>query len=886
MLHEAAALGERRGMRVLSTSGVPSEANLPYSGLHQLLRPLVDELDRLPPIQRAAIMAAWGLDQAGSSDLMLTALATLNTLSDAASSAPVLVIVEDAHWLDRSTAEALAFVARRIEADPIVVLAATRDNGHSDAPTIGLEEVHLSALDDVAARALLTQRAPDLPEPVRDRMLEEAEGNPLALCELPIAWASEGTGGAEPPPTLPLTTRLERAFVARIQDLPAVTRTLLLVAAVNDGDRLSETLEAAAAINDKATGSVGPLEVAVARDLIAVEGDAIKFRHALVRVAIRQAASLSQRHAAHLALASVLSAEPHRQVWHRAAASIGRDEDVASALEATATDARRRGATANAMTAFERAAQLSTDPAAMGRRFLAAAGLALELGQPEPAARLIAEAEPLKLDPLDRTRLAWLREELREGAWSGSTPVESFVEIADSFAAEGRADLAMTCLLTVAFPLWWINPDRESRRLVTQAAERLGVPGDDPAQLAVLAYTDPVGRGAQIIEGLRCIAPSAATDPEQNYVLGSAAAAVWDYALALGFLTRAVEGLRDQGRLRLLTQALVTQSWTAMHLARETLAESAADEGLRFARETDQPRWAMAASLAKATLAAERGRMDTLAEMADAAETRLTGSGRNPMLALVNFARGRGAVAHQSYQEGLDYLTRAFDPSDLGYQPLVGAWGLSDLVEAATHLGMPDRAQDFLSRLEALVETAPGSMLLGQLAYARAMVADDETAEALYRAASEEALLNWPCYRGRMLLSYGRWLRRHRRVADSRVPLRAARETFDALSFHALADSARQELRASGETSRSRAPDARDELTPQEMQIARMAAGGMTNKAIGHKLFLSHRTVSSHLYRIFPKLNVTSRAELRDALPRDYATATGSDQSLDRTAVA
>jgi ATP/maltotriose-dependent transcriptional regulator MalT len=342
---------------------------------------------------------------------------------------------------------------------------------------------------------------------------------------------------------------------------------------------------------------------------------------------------------------------------------------------------------------------------------------------------------------------------------------------------------------------------------------------------------------------------------------------VWAFDRALGFLTSAVDGLRAQGRLGLLAQALVFQSWAAFHLARETLAVSAADEAARLARETGQSRWALAADLVKAALAGERGDFDTADALADRAEAELLPVGAHAMLSLVQFARGRGAVAHQLYSDGFDNLKRILDPRDVAYHPFVGAWALSDLVEAAAFSDNVDHARRYLRQLESLATQTPGPFLLATLSYARPLLASNDNAEELYRAALGTGLSNWPCYRGRLLLNYGRWLRRQRRVAESRAPLRAARENFDALAFGGLAEAARQELRASGETSVRRTPDARDRLTPQELQIAQLAASGLSNREIGQRLYLSPRTVGSHLYRMFPKLGISSRSELAGVLP-------------------
>jgi ATP/maltotriose-dependent transcriptional regulator MalT len=313
---------------------------------------------------------------------------------------------------------------------------------------------------------------------------------------------------------------------------------------------------------------------------------------------------------------------------------------------------------------------------------------------------------------------------------------------------------------------------------------------------------------------------------------------VWAYDLALGFLDAAVDGLRAQGRLGLLAQALVVQAWAAVHLAREPLAVSAAEEAFRLAGETGQPASAASAQLAQAAIAAERGDFERADALARQAEAVLLPMGATPMLALGQFVRGRAAVAHQRYPEGLAHHRRTLEPTDPAYHPFVGAWGLSDLVEAAAHTGSKDKARAYIEQLESLAAATSGSLLRATAGYARPFVANDED---------------------------GRWVRRQRRVAESRIPLRAAREVFDALGFPALAETARQELRAAGETSPRRIPEAWDELTAQELQIARMAAAGLSNREIGERLFLSHRTVGYHLHRIFPKLGITSRGQLHAA---------------------
>ena len=464
----------------------------------------------------------------------------------------------------------------------------------------------------------------------------------------------------------------------------------------------------------------------------------------------------------------------------------------------------------------------------------------------------------------ERTMLRYMLELGQDNMWSGAAAIRSLVEIAGQFQAAGEPGRALDVLQTASSRFWWGNPDQILRDLVVSAAEALSVPDSSPKLLAVLAQADPVKTGGTVIARISLMSPDHA-DPAGMYLVGLAASSVWAYDLALVFLKTAVDGLRARGRLGLLARALAAQAWAAVHAAREPLAVSAAEEAIALARETGQLRLAVTAQLAKAVVAAERGDFAIAEALAREAEAVLLPMGATRMLALVQFIRGRGAVAHQHYEEGLEHLRRTLDPADPGYHAFIGAWGLSDLVEAAAHTGRRDAAEAYLRQLESLAAQTSGSLLLATAGYARPMLAGDDAAGALYETAVGNDLAQWHCYRGRMLLWYGRWLRRQRRVAESRMRLRAALDSFEALAFPGLAESARQELRASGVTPPRRAPEAWAQLTPQELQIAQMAAAGDTNRTIGEQLYLSPRTVQSHMYRIFPKLGITARSQLRDA---------------------
>jgi DNA-binding CsgD family transcriptional regulator len=864
LLEVARRTASDRGLATLMTAGFQSEAHVAFAGLHRLLRPVLGSLARLPAPQRAAIQAAFGLQDEAAPDLFLIALAALDLLSEMAAATPLLLVIDDAQLLDVATCNVLMFVARRLEFEPIVMLLAVRDGSAPWIEQAGLPEFRLEPLDEASSAALLDIGAPGLALGLRRRILAEALGNPLALVELPRAVASGFYSTADTP--LPLTELLERAFAARLSGLPAAVRTLLLVAALDDGGDQERIVDAASMLDEQAGHGSGLAELAEAQaaGAVKVDGDGLRFRHPLVRSAVYQRSLAPERRAVHKALARVYRGDPDRGLWHLAASLADPDNRVSVELEAMADRAARRGGAAVALLALERAARLATDDIRRGPLLLRAAWLAYELGDLDASSALVRDAQRLKLARREQTMLRYMLELGQEITWPGTAEIRNLVEIAGQLHAVAETDRALDALGVASRRCWRWNPDQETRDLVLAAAERLPVPDSDPRLLTILAQADPVNRGSTVIDRITRLTPDV-SDPAGMHLIGVAANAVWAHDIGLAFLTVAVDGLRGQGRLRLLAQALSAQAWAAVHQAREPLAVSAAEEGMALARETGQIEWIVAAQLAKAAIAAERGDLRVVDVLTSEAEALILPLGATPMLALVQFVRGRGAVAHQHYAEGLEHLRRTLDPADAVYHPFIGAWGLSDLVEAAAHTGQYDTADSYLGQLESLAVQTSGPLLRAAAGYARPMVASDDAAEALYQRALGGDLANWPCYRGRMLLWYGRWLRRQRRPADSRKPLRMALDCFQALAFPELAETARQELRASGEKPNHDLPEAWAQLTPQELQIAQLAAAGETNRKIGEQLFLSPRTVQSHLYRAFPKLGITARNQLRDA---------------------
>jgi DNA-binding CsgD family transcriptional regulator len=873
LLAAAAAEARNHGIQVLSAVGVQSETYLPFGGLHQLLQPILCLAEGLPARQRDALLSVFGMSDDGARELFLIGLATLELIGEKAASSPILLIVDDLQWLDDPSCAVLAFVARRLEAEGIVMLVAIRDGSETPFDDAGLPELRLQGLDPIASEALLDAHAPGLEPVLRERILLEAAGNPLALVELPVGLPLDELGkGAVFPSPLPLTARLELAFATQASELPPATRTLLLVAAVDDGGDLDEVLSATRVL-EGAGVSVDVVAPAVAARLVEIEGRDLRFRHPLVRSSLYQAATGLQRQRAQAALSTVLVGQPDRQVWHRAAATLGADERVAGELDEAADRAGRRGAVAVAIAALERAAELSERPACRGGRLVRAAELEFELGRRARAVRLLRAAEGLELASEDWLRLSWLRDAYHASIWTGPVKVGSFIESAERMTLDGRADLALKLLLTIALTCYWANPNERTRELLVSAAERLAVPDDSPEVTAILALAAPVQTATVVLERIRRFSLETGGDPAAMLLIGEAASAVGDFERSTACVVDAAPGLRAQGRSGLLTQALQIHAFDAFYRGSWQQGCTAADEAGRLARETGQLMWASAADLSRATLDAVRGSEESAEALAARAETFLVQVGGG-MLALIQQARGIVDLAGGRHADAYGQLRRVFDPTDIAYHPFIRCWLIGELAEAAAHSGQQAEARVLLEELEPLAAETGFPYLRAALVYARPLLADDDEAERLFQAGLATDLAAWPFLRARLLLAYGAWLRRRRRVAESRIPLRSAREAFDALGAAPWGERARQELRASGVTSRRRIPETRDQLTPQELQIAGMAAEGLSNREIGEQLYISHRTVAYHLRRIFPKLGVTSRSQLHAAV-LSMAEATG-----------
>ena len=702
LLAAARDRADAAGMAVLSAAGVQSEAQLPFAGLHQLLQPLLGDLDALPGPHRTAIETAFGMTDGAAPHPFVTALATLELLGEAAARSPLLVVAEDAHWLDRPTTDVLAFVARRVNLEPIVLLLAVRDDATNPFETADLPELRLDPLDRRSAGELLDAHAPELAPAIRERLLDEAAGNPLALVELPAAVESQLGETSVLPEHLPLSARLERAFAARLPELPEASRALLLAAATDGHSVVEESIDVAERVLGRPV-SAEALEPARELRLVDLEPSRVRFRHPLVRSAVYIAATPAERGATHLALAAVLADDPDRSVWHRAAAATQHDETLAADLEASAERAQRRGAIATAVAALQRAAELCDGPERV-RRLLLAAELAFELGRRDIALPLLAKVEPLELTALERGRMTLIRE-MVDPRPLDAPKVRALVDAATLAADEGDRDLALDLLWLVASRCWWSFLGEEQRLSGLAAAEALGTIEEDERVLAIVAYLAPLERGEALTAALSRASGGAERDPLGRGLLATAAFATGAFDLADALLADTAARLRSQGRLGHLPRLLVLQGTTAARMPDWNIAIPAAEEGERLASELGQPAWIAGAQTVEAYLAALRGDEQAAEAAASAAERVALPLGANFLLTSVQWARGLAALGAGRHADAYAELRRTHDPQDPSFHHHMRWWAISDLADAAVHGGNVAEGRRMLDELSRLART-------------------------------------------------------------------------------------------------------------------------------------------------------------------------------------
>ncbi|HEY4461294.1 MAG TPA: AAA family ATPase, partial [Streptosporangiaceae bacterium] len=863
------------GLRVARVAGVESEMELAFAALQQLCAPMLDKLEGLPDPQRDALGVAFGLKTGAAPDRFLVGLAALSLLSEVAEQRPLLCVIDDAQWLDRASAQALAFAARRLLADPVALIFAAREPGEE---LRGLPELLVGGLPEGDARELLgSVIGGPLDERVRDRIVAETRGNPLALLELPRGvTAAELADGFSVPGvagTPGVAGRVEGSFRRRLEGLPETTQRLMLVAAAEPAGEPALVWGAAERLG------IGPVALGPAADagLLAI-GERVTFRHPLVRSAAYRAASPADRRAAHAALAGATDphADPDRRAWHRAQATLGPDEDVASELERSAGRAQARGGLAAAGAFLQRAAALTVDPARRAERALAAAQATCQAGAFEATLALLATAEAGPLDPSRRARADLLRGQVEFASSRGRDAPPLLLKAARQLEPLDSRLARETYLDALAAALFAGRLAAGGGMREVAEAARAAPPPPGPARapdllldgLALLMCEGyPAGapvlrravsafRGADLSreEGLRWL-----------WLACHAAQIVWDYESWDVLSARQVALARDAGALIALPIAVNTRA--RAHLFAGEFAEGASM--VAQAGSVTEATSSTIAPYGALTLAVFRGRETQAAHLIQT----ITGdAGRRGEGLALSAAHWAAAVLGNSlgrYEHALAAAQRASEDSPAAW---FANWALVELIEAAARSAVPGQAADALERLSGIARACGTDWALGVEARSRALISEGDAAEKLYREAIDRlgrARLRLELARAHLV--YGEWLRRRRRRRDACDQLASAYEIFDSTGAAAFAERAKIELRASGGQAREHAIETQDPLTAQEAVIARLAADGATSPQIAAQLFISPATVTYHLRKVFTKLGISSRSQLAPALPARHS---------------
>jgi DNA-binding CsgD family transcriptional regulator len=853
------------GCRIARIAGAEPEIEMAFAGLHQLCAPFLDRLERIPGPQCDALRTAFNMRDGNVPSRFAVGLATLSLLSEAAEAQPLICLVDDAQWLDRASAQTLAFVARHLTGAPVaLVFAVRRPDGQQDLT--GLPELPVSGLADGDARALLDSIVVGpLDQRVRDRIVAETRGNPRALLEVQRGLApAELAGGFGQPSGLTLPSRIEDCYRRRLATLPSATRLLLLVAAAEPAGDPVLVWRAASYLGVEA-GAAAPATTA---GLIKFTGQ-VRLCDPHARAAIYQAATPGQRQSVHRALAEVTDpmVNPDQRAWHHAHASSHLDEDVAAELTRTAGQARARGGLAAAAAFGERAAELTPEPAARAHRALDAAQTSHESGALDSALRLLAMAQAGPLDELGHARAELLRAQIAINPDRGLLLLKAAERLEPLDA--GLAREAYRGAFDAALTAGRLEPRGGTRRVAE--AVQAAPPAPDPSRAADL-LTD--GLAALVTGGYAAGAPmlrqalAAARDQEPASEQAwrwlpfacRMSQLVWDDESWHVLSARLIELARQAGALTVLPAALAEGVTVQLAAGELTVAAEMTREALAATRATDNP----AGQYGPALIAAWQGQQAEAAQLIAAATTEMVAQGEGSWLTTAAWATAMLNNGLSRYDEALAAAEQASeDPDELG----LATWSLTELIEAAARTGALERASGALRRLSKATSAAATDWALGIQARSMALLSDGESAEQLYLEAIER--LGHTRIRtelARAHLVYGEWLRRQGRRSDAREQLRTAYEMLDAMGIAGFAERARRELAAAGEAVRKRTIETTGELTAQEAQIACLASTGRSNPEISTQLFISPRTVEWHLRKVFGKLGISSRKELRAAL--------------------
>lgn len=846
--------------KLLRGRGIESESELAFAALHQILLPVLSHVEALPVPQRSALRAAFGMEPGRSGDRFLVSVAALSLLAEAAEQTPLVCLIDDAHWLDEASSVSLAFVARRLEAERVVLLFAARESEIRTFEAPGLPELNLKGLDREAGSWLLREHAGvEIALDVAGRLVEDTEGNPLALVELPSMLSSEQLSGQQPLPVpLPASEGVERAFLQRARELPKEAQTLLLLGAADDTGRWATILEAAKLVGIGA----GALDAAEHAGLVEVRKEALEFRHPLVRSAIYQGATTSERQVAHGALAKALGSglDADRRAWHLAAATAQPNEAVVRELELAAERARNRIGFEAACAAMERAAQLTAEDEPRARRLTIAADNAWHAGQFQRAAGLLTGARSLASEPLMRADIARLRGLVEVGIGSTVTARQILVDAAKDVAgnAPGRA---LEMLIAAANAAAWaadIQPNVEIGRLALRLKTREPRERFLVSLLAANArfFEGDVAKAIWFLKDALRIAEEAAEPGLIAEAAERVALFVGDDEAGYAARLRVVGEARAAGALGNMIDSLFRLALVEIVTGRWTAASASAWEALRLARETGQVELAALPLVCLTLLAALRGDEEGLRALArEIAQIAAV----HPMAyaeEAVDWAWGLFELGTGRPEVAVARLTKISHP---------GIRVISDLdcIEAAVFAKKEKTADQWLQAQETFAEHSSAPWARARVAHCRALRTRGDTADqGFIEALVHHGRAHRPFERARTELAYGTFLRRARRRVDARVHLRTALEVFEQLQAVPWAERARSELRASGESARHRDPSTITQLTPQEVQIARFVAQGFSNRDVAAKLFLSPRTIDFHLRNVFAKLGISRRTEL------------------------
>ena len=851
-------------LRVLETAGVESEAELPYSALLDVLTPLLHHLDALPEVQALALSSALALGPPGAVDRFAVGVATLGLLGAGAEDGPALIVVDDLQWVDSASRDALSFAARRLSSIPVALVAAQRD-GSAHMP--GARVLPVGPLGREEAAALLAEATEIIAPRVVARLLDAAGGNPLALVELPHLLTQDQLDGTDPIDD-PIATAngLERAFAARLEPLSAAGRRASIVAAADSSGTAGVVLDALAALGLDADA----LQEVEALGLITIEANTLAFRHPLVRSAAYHAADAAELRLVRGALAEV-DEDPDRRVWHLAAAAIGPDEAIAAELERAGSVAAGRAAPGAAAAALERAAMLTPDPEERGRRLLGAVVAVEHTGSVVRTEALALQADALIVDPLVRTKLVAARAGLKMSTGEVETAYAMLVDEAERVADADPAWAALLFTLAINLPLFRLQA--LAARDLAERAWDLG----DAARPHVLP--ERVGFGfAKVVSGdsegipllLEAAREVAASDGDYRQASATAWPLVWveEYDAARTFLAWAIRVQRAGGALKYLPTTLHPLAELDFRLGRWVPALAAAHEAISLFEETGQP---TERGFACATAARVEAALGREAESRRHAQDAFAADGASGLLLATAYAwaalglleLGRGDA--EAAIAALGPVERIVREGEVG-EPWLIQWA-PDLIEAYGHAGRADRAAEVLDVFELQAKATGRISALAAAARCRGILApDDAFDEPFATALALHERVPTPFERARTELAYGERLRRTKKRSVGRERLQIALQTFERLGAEPWAERARSELRASGQSVRTPEQQAGDTLTPQELQVAALVAGGATNREAAAALFLSVKTIEFHLGHVYRKLGIRSRTELVRAL--------------------